>query len=503
MTTELIHPTDHHQPRPRRTELTSIEPIIGGFHPDPTICRVGDDYYLANSSFEYAPGVPIWHSTDLISWKLIGNALSTVQQFAPGHAAAGMGIYAPTLRYHDGRFWLITTDVSRGGGHLVVSAEHAAGPWSEAIVIAGVDGIDPDLAWDIDGACYLSYCSGTPDMPGIAQVRVDLDRGVALERPRIIWAGTGLAYPEGPHLYRIGEWWYLLIAEGGTERGHAVSIARARTPQGPFESNPGNPFFSHRSLTRPVQNTGHADLVQNADDSWSMVYLGVRSAGPTPWFHVNGRETFLAGLDWREEWPVVDETRYRAPVPDRSFGDDFTAATLNPRWVSPGRGRELAHRDGGPGLLLAAAGDPRDALMARVTDRRWRFSAEIMLAGAAGSVMLRVDDEHNTTVTVDGSTATARLRIGPLDSTLGATSIVPAGRVTVFVTAHESAAGPDDIALSIDDGAGEQELARFDGRYLSTEVAGGFTGRVVGVRSDRGSVRLLRVRYEAEDAYLL
>jgi hypothetical protein len=257
------------------------------------------------------------------------------------------------------------------------------GPWSTATTIAGLDGIDPDLAWDEDGTCYISYCSTGAESPSIAQAQVDLERGVIVEEPRLIWSGTGLAHPEAPHLYRVGRWWYLLIAEGGTERGHSVSIARSSSPMGPFESNPGNPFFSHRSLAHPVQNTGHADLVENEDGSWAMVYLGVRARGETPLYHVNGRETFLAGVDWVGGWPVVDEERYQIPVPDRSYVDDFTTDALDLRWVSPGSGLERIRRDDGPGIVLhakAVSADLRVCVVARVTDLRWRFSVEVTCA---------------------------------------------------------------------------------------------------------------------------
>ena len=176
-------------------------------------------------------------------------------------------------------------------------------------------GSAPELSvLDDDGTCYVTYCSTDPDLPGIAQARVDLAAGTLLGDPVRLWSGTGLAFPEAPHLYRREGLWYLMIAEGGTERGHAVSIARSDRPDGPFEPAPGNPLLSHRSTTHPVQNTGHADLVRTADGTWAVVYLGVRPRGVTPMFHVNGRETFLAGVDWVDGWPVVDELRYARPV---------------------------------------------------------------------------------------------------------------------------------------------------------------------------------------------
>jgi xylan 1,4-beta-xylosidase len=217
----------------------SSRPVIPGFFPDPTICRVGADYYLAASSFEYFPGAPVFHSQDLVSWEQIGNILTRRSQFVPGDRRSSGGIFGSTLRHHAGRFWFVTTNMSDfGGGHLLLTAEDPAGPWSEPVQIAGTLGIDPDLAWDNDGVCYLTWVGLGPgeDASGIVQARLDPVAGRLLERPRKLWQGSGLAYPEGPHLYQAGSRWYLLLAEGGTERGHSVSVSRGRSPEG--RSNP-------------------------------------------------------------------------------------------------------------------------------------------------------------------------------------------------------------------------------------------------------------------------
>lgn len=257
--------------------MADSHPVIPGFHPDPSVCRVGDDYYLACSSFEYVPGVPLFHSRDLVHWRQIGNVLDRPAQLRlPWDTPSSAGIYAPTLRHHDGRFWLIVTNVSSGGGNLLVSATDPAGPWSDPVPLPGVPGIDPDLAWDEDGACWVTVA-------GISQVRIDPYTGETIGEPRPLWSGTpGAKAPEAPHLHHVGDHWYLLIAEGGTERGHAVSVARGPAPTGPFEPCPANPVLTHRSTDDPVQNTGHADLVQAPDGTWWMVFLGVRPRGGTP-----------------------------------------------------------------------------------------------------------------------------------------------------------------------------------------------------------------------------
>ncbi|MDQ0772310.1 xylan 1,4-beta-xylosidase [Streptomyces aurantiacus] len=504
-------------------------PVIPGFSPDPSICRVGDDYYLATSSFEYVPGVPLWHSRDLVHWRLIGHALDRPSQLAlPDTAAASTGVYAPTLRHHDGLFWLITTVVA-GAGNILVTAEDPAGPWSDPVPV-GIPGIDPDLAWEEDGTCWCVFSAD-----GIHGVRIDPKSGEPLGEPVPMWSGSGLQYPEGPHLYRIGDWWYLLLSEGGTERGHALSVARARALPGPFEPHPANPVLSHRSTGHPVQNTGHGDLVRAHDGSWWMVLLGTRPRGDTPMYHGMGRETFLAPVRWEDEWPLPGPLEPRAqtpalaphPWPREPDRDDFDSPALAPRWVTLRRGDPEAVRlDERPGhLVLHARADSLDTPGALFVGRRQRdpdCTARTLVDvsdGGRGGLAVRLDEAHHYEVEVSDGTVRAIARIGPLRHTV-AERAVPAGPVRLRIDVTTSAVlpptitsrdpetapppglrggGPDTLRLGYetagtgdgdnggdDDGAFEI-LAELDGRYLTTEVAGGFTGRVFGMYATRGS----------------
>ncbi|RSM56553.1 glycoside hydrolase family 43 protein [Actinoplanes sp. ATCC 53533] len=472
-------------------------PVIPGFHPDPSICRAGDDYYLATSSFEYFPGVPVFHSHDLVHWTQIGNALTRASQLAPGAEAGSRGIYAPTLRHHDGPFWLITTNVSHDRGHLIVTADDPHGPWSDPVFLDGAAGIDPDIAWDEAGQCYVTWHSGNPAR--IVQAAADPEKGVLLEAPRTVWAGTGLAWPEAPHLYRRDGWWYLMIAEGGTERGHCVAVARSRSITGPFESAPHNPVFSHRSTGHPVQNTGHADLVERPDGEWAAVYLGTRPRGTTPGFHVNGRETFLAGVDWVDGWPAFDESHFETTPGDHSFADDFRSAAPHPRWVSPNAApAEFTGRDHAGALRLLAGtadGGQSGILAVRAYDPAWSFSATVSVGDGAFRLLLRVDERHWCALDVEPDRIGARLAIGPLENEIVSATIEP-GPVTLHLASRSPTFdGPDDIELGVGSGAGYRRLTAFDGRYLSTEVAGGFTGRVIGLQALSGAVTVHEVRY--------
>jgi xylan 1,4-beta-xylosidase len=482
-------------------------PVIAGMHPDPSIARVGTDYYIACSSFEYFPGVPIWHSTDLHSWQLVGNALDRPEQLPLAGVAASEGVYAPTLRHHDALFWLITTVVGVPG-HCIVTTTDPAGPWSDPVFV-DVEGIDPDLAWDDAGTCYLTWSdnfSGS-DVLGIKQVRVDPRTGAVLSRPRSLWSGTGLQFPEAPHLYLIDGWWYLLVAEGGTSAGHAISIARSRSPEGPFEGCPHNPILSHRSLDHPVQNTGHGDLVTTADRGWAMVLLGVRPQGGFPSFHLLGRETFLADVTWQGGWPTV------ALAPGRSCEDvvardDFAGSHLAPCWVSVRtRPRESWSLTDHPGWLSLSAPDgPSDTFLGR---RQQHLSCTVRAmvrvdSGARGGLRLRLDDRHHYDVEVANGGVQARALIGPVWQTLGSQPM-PDGDVVLRIdTRRNAAAGiavsePDRVTLGFEVEGQPVVLASIDGRYLSTEVAGGFTGRVVGAYVAEGSLLVDWVEYTGSD----
>lgn len=466
-------------------------PVVPGYHPDPSVCRVGEEFFLATSTFEYAPGVPIRRSTDLVHWELLGHALTRADQWPLGTFDDSRGIFAPTLRHHDGRFWMITTDVDGLGGQLLVTAEDPAGPWSPAVRLPDVAGIDPDLAWDADGRCLVTFCATLEPQIQIMQVEVDPATGASLETPRRLWSGTGLEHPEAPHLYERDGWWYLMVAEGGTGRGHAVSIARSRSPRGPFEGAPHNPILSHRSLAHPVQSTGHADLVERPDGTWAILFLGTRPRGSFPGWHVNGRETFLAEVEWRDGWPHVHPSDTEVAGPEW-FTETFDSWPLDPRWVSPGLLPEdfVAPAPGG-GAEVREAVAPSGAasmLASRCTEEHWSASATVEPGTGVAALRVRLDERHWAEVRAGAGELAGVARVGDLAQQLARVDLT-ADRVELEVRAvPATTGGPDDLELAAVVAGRRHELGRIDGRYLSSEVAGGFTGRVWGVRAVRGSV---------------
>ena len=324
-------------------------PILPGFYPDPSICRVEDDFYLVTSSFSFFPGVPVFHSRDLAHWEQIGHVLDRPEQLETAPFDMGRGIFAPTIRYHNGMFYVITTNAS-SRGNFIVTADRPEGPWSDPHWIEGANGIDPSLFWDDDGKAYYTGAAEIRTKTGTEPViwlsEIDLAEFKLVGTKEYVWGGSlaELAWPEAPHLYKKDGYYYLMIAEGGTEHFHSETIARAEHVRGPYSSYRGNPILTQRHLgmKADITNAGHGDLVECRDGSWYIVFLASRPYGG---YHKNlGRETFIAPVVWEEGWPVVSpgtggiRFTYEGPdlpefvVPGRALKDDFDSEELDLCW---------------------------------------------------------------------------------------------------------------------------------------------------------------------------
>ena len=317
--------------------VTAVNPILSGFYPDPSICRVEQDYYLVNSSFAYFPGVPIFHSKDLSHWEQIGNILDREEQLPLDNSEISEGIFAPTIRYHEGLYYMITTNVKQGG-NFIVTAEKPEGPWSNPYFLGEeARGIDPSLFFDDDGSCY--YVGTRPNPEGVRYngdweiwvQKLDLKEMKLVGESMAIWKGAvkDVIWPEGPHLYKIGEYYYLLHAEGGTGPEHCISVARSKELFKWFEGCPRNPIFSHRNLGKdyPIIYVGHGDLVEDGNGNWFIVMLASR---PCEKHSSMGRETFLAKVIWEEGWPVINpgigklEDKVELPLSEYRFKKEIT-----------------------------------------------------------------------------------------------------------------------------------------------------------------------------------
>jgi len=487
-------------------------PILAGFYPDPSICRVGEDYYLVTSTFEYFPGLPIFHSRDLVHWHQIGHVLDRPSQLPLDGVRPSGGLYAPTIRYSQGVFYVINTlvDGATKSGNFIVTATDPAGPWSEPYWLDGADGIDPSLFFDDDGkASYVGtrLKAGSDFKKGQTEIwlqELDLGSMRLIGEPQVIWDGAvkNAVWSESPHIYKIGGRYYLITAEGGTAHHHSVMIARSDVITGPYEGNRGNPILTHRhlGLDYPIVGTGHADLVETQTGEWWMVLLAMRPYGG--YYYNLGRETFLAPVRWEEGWPIVSagtgriEFTYPVPnLPEHDWPiaparDEFDQPTLAPQWLFLRTPRDnfwsLKERSGWLRLRLRP-----ERLSERVNPsfigRRQQhidFTAQTLMEftppsehECAGLVLIQNNDFHFYFVVTRRAEPVVSLikRAQGVEETL-AELPVAAGRVYLKVEAHQQsysfyvAIAPDQW-LPVAEG--------IDGRILSTPVAGGFVGAVI------------------------
>lgn len=512
-------------------------PVVPGFYPDPSVCRVGEDYYLVTSTFEYFPGVPVFHSRDLVNWRQIGHCLTRPSQLPLENERSSGGIYAATIRYHEGTFYMVTTNAwferwpeRRGkmgdvptaqphqAQHFYVHTKDPAGEWSEPIWV-DPHNIDPSLFFDDDGKVYFT-CNGND---GIYQWLIDIKTGKRLSDIRHIWKGAGGSCAEAPHLYKFFGCYYLLAAEGGTEYGHMATVARSDSPWGPWESCPYNPILTHRNHQGDgISGTGHADIFQDHNGNWWAVFLAFRPVAGM-WHHI-GRETFLAPVKWIEGWPIIGgEEGYDIldrlhgkgtlkiemegplpapqPLPVEPAMDNFDSPNLrlcynflrNPEAAN----YSLTDRPGHLRLKGSAA-TLDDAASPTFVGRRQQhfdFQATTRLefspadAGEEAGLTVIMNNTHHYEIAltlVDGPGAAERAiivrrRIGDLQAVV-AQHPYAGGTVLLRIeaTRHEYAFSFAEAPAAGDEPA-FQKLATGQCRYLSSETAGGFTGVYVGL----------------------
>lgn len=278
-----------------------INPIIKGFNPDPSICRVGEDYYLVTSSFEYFPGIPVYHSTDLVNWEHIGNCIEHAKQLPLDNAKSSGGVWAPTIRYNNGKFYVTATYAEKG--NFIVSSANPAYGWSDA-VWTDFEGIDPSIFFENSKMYYCANDIGERAQrygsEGVSVAEMDPETGRVIGEIKRVWNGAGGGWVEAPHIYHIGEYYYIIAAEGGTGNGHHEVAARSKSIFGPYENCPENPILTNRNDTsKQISCSGHADLVDDNNGNWWLVHLGTRDIQGMS--HL-GRETFLMPVIWRDDW---------------------------------------------------------------------------------------------------------------------------------------------------------------------------------------------------------
>jgi xylan 1,4-beta-xylosidase len=319
-------------------------PVVSGFHPDPSVVRVGEDYYMVNSTFQYFPAIVISHSKDLVNWEIIGHAVTNSEELDLSELNDSHGIWAPDISYYNGTFYIFATLRLNGGAEeaaykmirrqLVVKSDRPEGPYSKPVFI-DVDGIDPSHFVDDDGSHYMLL------NPKVRLVRLNDECTEAVSEPITIWEGTGKNSPEGPHLLKKDGYYYAILAEGGTEYNHSVTVGRSKSLYGPFENCPYNPVLKQNNPEAKIQRSGHCKLVQTQKGEWWAVYLCSRlNEGK---FSTLGRETALDPVQWTEDgWFTINnlqgpsEIQIAPNLPEVKFEekyfDDFDSDKLSLIW---------------------------------------------------------------------------------------------------------------------------------------------------------------------------
>jgi xylan 1,4-beta-xylosidase len=491
-------------------------PILAGYYPDPSVVRVGEKFYLVNSTFAHWPGIPIHESTDLVHWKLIGHALNDPAKFTFDGLSTSRGVFAPSIHFHDGTFYIVNTLVD-AGGNFFVTAKNPAGPWSDPVWLKEIDGIDPSFFFDGGKAFIVNNGppEGTPLYQGhraiwIQQLDLATDQLIG-PRKIIVNGGVDISkkpiWIEGPHLYRIKGWYYLMCAEGGTERDHSEVVFRSKSLWGPYEPYQHNPILTQRDLpadrAHPVTNAGHADLVQGPDGSWWSVFLASR---PYQDYRFNtGRETFLLPVTWKEGWPVILDRgkpvpttlpapnfRPRGASPEHdALSGNFTKrdefdGRLGPEWLQVHVPKQpwFSLRDGSLQIqaLKGLLSDKRNASFLARRQQHTRFEATTELvpppAGvSAGLAAFQNEDYWYYFGTRDGPEGPwVFLERSPGDGKTSATRIPRTKSLRLRISGDGG-----KYSFYYDVGQGWQALREDDdGSILSTEVAGGFVGTVLG-----------------------
>ncbi len=351
--------------QPAREEVFT-NPVLAGFYPDPSICKVGSDYFLVNSSFAYFPGIPIFRSRDLVHWNLIGHVMDRAGQLNLDKQGVSRGLFAPSIRFHAGVFYVTCTLVDIGG-NFVVTARSPQGRWSDPVWIPEINGIDPSMFFDDDGKAYILYNSIPPDdkplYDGHRTIRMyEFDTAmlkVMGAEHILVNGGTDISkkpvWIEAPHIFKKDGYYYLIAAEGGTGDQHSEVVFRSRAIQGPYVPFEHNPILTQRHLDpkreAPITSAGHADFVQTESGDWWAVFLGCRPYPPVEGgFYNTGRETFLAPVRWEGGWPIItsgdEKVQYRYPLPSPpstsptqrysgnvTLREDFDREPLHPDWV--------------------------------------------------------------------------------------------------------------------------------------------------------------------------
>ena len=503
-------------------------PVIQGFYPDPSVVRVDENYYLVNSTFGYWPGLPVFHSRDLVNWTQIGNAIDRPDQLPLGRGDMTKGTFAPAIEYHDDTFYIVNTCFGCEWNY-VITARDPAGPWSDPVWLPDLgSGIDPSLFFDDDtGRAWIvnnDVPIGGETYPGHRAIFLqEFDPDTLKTRgPRtmILDGGLRLAdrpeYVEGPHLFKRGGWYYLTAAEGGTGTKHQQIVLRSRSVAGPYVAGPHNPVLTQNTLPNdrpmPVTSLGHADFVESPAGDWWAVFLGVRPYENEAFN--TGRETFLHRVEWKDGWPVILPNGERLPFRSEATGlelqpatvpmngpftrrEEFDGAAMPLEWMmrrAPstkwwqvkdgaleiGRNPEPMSGDGNPGFYGRRV-------------QHMKVSAETLLdysaleEGDVAGLAAGQNENYWMSIQVEriepADLIAVRWRGGPDVQPAGkliATTALPSSFDEKVRLRIEGSGGKYTMMYASEDGLWQLLAEDLDGTILSSTVAGGFQGALVG-----------------------
>ncbi len=477
---------------------TYNNPVQKGFYPDPSVCFAEGKYYMVCSSFQYFPGVPLFESEDLVNWTQIGHVLTRKNQVMLEKINSSGGVFAPTIRYHDGRFYMVTTNDTTHQNFYVYT-DDIRGEWSDPIYV-DQGGIDPSLFFEDGHTYFMSNGQADDGRGGVIQCEIDIATGERLSERRCLWQGSGGRYLESPHMYKINGVYYLMAAEGGTEYGHMITYARADSVWGEFQGYPKNPVLTNRNKApNIIQGIGHGDLIRDENGNWHILCLGFRQIGIWQPYHHLGREVFLTPVTFHEDgWFTAGSDGTTADSYPSPYGTQQVEKKLftfeNTDWGIDWcfmRHPHTENYDLGADYAVLQGTD----VTLDMTDsptfvglRQRDFNADICCeidvdGGEGGIVIYHTEREHYEAAvreTEEGFEAILRLNIGGIHHTQSAVKLSSGSAVLKIE------AGNYGYAFSVIADGAEHELGYGFSKYLSSEVCEGFTGVIIGLYAVNG-----------------
>lgn len=481
-------------------------PVVKGFYPDPSVCAANGKYYLVCSSFQYFPGVPLFESEDLVNWTQIGHVLTRKSQVMLDKVPSSGGVFAPTIRYDNGRFYMVTNN-NTTNKNFYVYTDNIHGEWSDPIEV-DQDGIDPSLYFENGHAYFISNGTDDEGNGGVVQCEINIETGEKLSPCRCIWKGSGGRFLESPHMYKINGTYYLMAAEGGTEYGHMITCAMSDSVWGRFESFPNNPVITNRNKAPYIiQGIGHGDLIQDKYGDWHIMCLGFRQLGEWSPYHNLGRETFLVPVTFNNDGTFYAGKDGTCDFEYEIKGDftqeycrRYTFANTKFDWINLRHPITENYSIYSDKAILRGTDKTLDDvdtptfLGIRQREFVGTVRATVKLeSGEAGITAYMCEQEHYDIAirkTDNGYEAVAKLNIGGIKHTA---NVIPLNGNSAELIIRMDNNGYSLIVSDNDDG--EKILAYGQAKYLSSEVSGGFTGTVLGLYAIGGSAEFTGFEY--------